>query len=195
MNSLDIREVLENGGYRLDPERLVCREFEPIAFGRQTVLVTEGGRFFVEIGRGTVDERRRELVSRIAAGEACGVLPDWPLNVRISPQAERMLGGTAADAPPHPLADQAFEARGTSMTGVLSFNRPIYALWLPAGGVDGEGKAVGSWLVELTGDTDHPAVFFERSLAEQASADGRAAGLDCYVVELRAVPPVLPVRP
>lgn len=61
---------------------------------------------------------------------------------------------------------------------------PIFGLWVPDGGRD----ETGSWLIDITApsDMDHPAVTYERSLAEKWAREEQADGCDVEVVELVA---------
>ena len=77
------------------------------------------------------------------------------------------------------------EEQESRVTMRRPLSMPVFALWVPDGGPD----LMGHWLVDITdsNDDDHPAVFFDRELAERVAAEERKEGLACEVIELRAV--------
>ena len=62
---------------------------------------------------------------------------------------------------------------------------PLFGLWIPDGGPDHQGH----WLVDTSAiDCDgHPAVFFDRELAERCAEHEREDFPDIAVVELQPV--------
>ena len=81
-------------------------------------------------------------------------------------------------------AETAVEANAFRLTARRPRSMPVYGLWVKDGGPDG----LGCWMVEtFVPDCDgHPAVFYDRALAEKCCAAECLEGLDVEVVELTA---------